>query len=138
MTDIYSSDDPPITIEEHEVRSRFKAINPRKASGPDGVSGRVLKTCASQLAIPYHMIFQMSINEMTVPRCWKESIITPVPKNKRPTANNDFRPIALTSIVMMCLERIVMRNLLGPLREHIDTNLRINASDPSQTQCSHW
>ena len=30
-----------LTVEEHDVRRTLRAINPRKAAGPDGVTGRV-------------------------------------------------------------------------------------------------
>ncbi|KAK3506578.1 hypothetical protein QTP70_009898 [Hemibagrus guttatus] len=38
-----------LTVEESEVRHMLRSINPRKATGPDGVHGRVLKVCADQL-----------------------------------------------------------------------------------------
>ena len=122
VVELRDTQDPPITIEEREVRKRLKMINPRKATGPDGVSGRVLQTCSSQLATPYCMLFQMSIDEHVVPKCWKASVIIPVPKTKRPISNNDFRPIALTPIVMKSFERIVLEKLLRPIRENIDDN----------------
>lgn len=36
-------------------------LNPRIASGPDGVSGRVLKTCKDQLAVVYVDIYNLSL-----------------------------------------------------------------------------
>lgn len=42
-----------LTVEvgvEHEVRLTLQAVKLRKAAGPDGVSGRVLRDCADQLA----------------------------------------------------------------------------------------
>ena len=36
-----------------------------------------------------------------------KSYITPVPKKTCPKENNDYRSVALTSIVKKCLERIV-------------------------------
>jgi len=38
-----------LTVEECEVRHTLQAVNPRKAAGPDVISGRVLKDCADQL-----------------------------------------------------------------------------------------
>ncbi|KAK1800731.1 hypothetical protein P4O66_005923 [Electrophorus voltai] len=42
----------PLIITESDVRRVFKRVNTRKAMGPDGICGRVLKACADQLA-PY-------------------------------------------------------------------------------------
>ena len=35
--------------------------------------------------------------------------------------DNDFRPVALTSVVMKYLEKIVLHNLIQPIQERIDT-----------------
>lgn len=44
-----------ILVEEHEVRCTLKAMNLRKAVGPNGVSGQVLRVCTDQLAgMPSH------------------------------------------------------------------------------------
>lgn len=34
-----------LTLQEHDVRCVLRALNPRKAAGLDGVSGRFLKEC---------------------------------------------------------------------------------------------
>ena len=121
LNTLCSLDDPPIVLEEQEVYKHFISVNPRKASGPDGICGRLLKTCARQLAIPYRSLFQMLLNQQCIPSCWKSAVIVPVPKNQRPTENNDFRPVVLTSVVMKSLEKIVLHNLIQPIQEHIDT-----------------
>ena len=66
------------------------------------------KSCAEQLTTAWCPIFQQTLNTLTVPALWKKSIITPVPKKPSATVNNDFRPIALTSIVMKCFEKCVV------------------------------
>ncbi len=45
-----SSDDHAITLSEDEVRRELKRVNVRKAAGPDGITGHVLRSCADQLA----------------------------------------------------------------------------------------
>ncbi|KAK0145614.1 hypothetical protein N1851_015471 [Merluccius polli] len=42
-------------------------VNPRKAGGPDGVSQRVLKACAAELAEVYTNIFNSSLAQAVVP-----------------------------------------------------------------------
>ncbi len=41
-----SSDDFAITFSEDDVRRELKRVNVRKAAGPDGITGRVLRSCA--------------------------------------------------------------------------------------------
>ncbi|KAK1804783.1 hypothetical protein P4O66_003542 [Electrophorus voltai] len=50
----------PLIITESDVRRVFKRVNARKAAGPDGICGRVLKACADQLAPVFTDIFNLS------------------------------------------------------------------------------
>ena len=56
------------------------ATDVRKSPGPDGISGRVLKTCASQLSGIFRSIFQASLSSHKIPILWKTSTVVPVPK----------------------------------------------------------
>ncbi|KAK0148776.1 putative RNA-directed DNA polymerase from transposon X-element [Merluccius polli] len=99
-----------LNIRQSDVFHLFSRCNPRKSPGPDNICGNTLKHCAEQLAPVFTDIFNSSLNLCTVPILWKTSTIVPVPKLPRPTESNDFRPIALTSLVMKCLERLVKRS----------------------------
>ncbi|KAK3556718.1 hypothetical protein QTP70_015089, partial [Hemibagrus guttatus] len=92
-----------LTVEESEVRRTLKSINPRKAAGPDGVSGWVLKDCADQLAGIFTKIFNQSLAMSTVPPCLKSSIIVPLPKKSHVSSLSDYWPVALTPMVMKYL-----------------------------------
>ncbi len=72
----------------------------RKAAGPDGINGRVLRSCADQLAGLFTSIFNESLATSVVPTSFKKSVIIPVPKNSKPSCLNDYRPVALTSTVI--------------------------------------
>ncbi len=52
-----SSNDYAITVSEDDVRRELKSVNVRKAAGPDGITGRVLRSCADQLAGLFTSIF---------------------------------------------------------------------------------
>ena len=74
---------------------------PRKAAGPDNVPGRALQACADELTDVLTDIFSISLCRAAVPRCFKTSIIVPVAKKKSAVSRlNDYRPVALTPIVM--------------------------------------
>jgi len=51
---------------------------------------------------------------------WKQSIIVPVGKSKHPKSLNEFRPIALTSLVMKSLEKLIKAELLKTTEHLID------------------
>ena len=44
-------------IEEEKVREMLKKVKARKATGNDGVCGRILKTCSEQFAIVFGKLF---------------------------------------------------------------------------------
>ncbi len=100
-----SSDDHVITVSEDEVWRKLKRVNVRKAAGPDGISGRLLRSCADQLAGLFTSIFNESLVTSVVPTSFNKSVIIPVPKNSKPSCLNDYHPVALTSIVMKVFER---------------------------------
>ncbi len=111
-----NSDEHVITVSEDEVRRELKRVNVRKATGPDGITGRVLRSCADQLAGLFTSIFNESIATSVIPTSFKKSVIIPVPKNSKPSCLNDYCPVALTSTVMKVFERLLKKKhmLLHP------------------------
>lgn len=107
-------------ITEHDVRRAFRKVNTKKAAGPDGISGRILRACADQLAPVFTEIFNISLSQSVIPTCFKESIIVPVPKKPYPASLNDYRPVALTSVVMKCFERLVRDFIISSLPDTLD------------------
>jgi len=82
-------DEHTLSVTKHDVRKALMRVNTRKAAGPEGISGRVLKTCANQLAPVLSTIFNLSLAESVVPACFKWSTIVPVPKTASPACLND-------------------------------------------------
>ncbi|KAK0147386.1 hypothetical protein N1851_013149 [Merluccius polli] len=87
---------------------------------PDKISGILLKSCARQLSPIFHHIFNVSLSQQKVPRLWKQAEMIPVPKVSKPKMLNDFRPVALTSLLMKSFEKIVKSELLGRTAHALD------------------
>ena len=109
-------------IERETVERTFKNIDTSKAAGSDNISGRVIKLCFKELAGVFCEIFNKSLKTHSVPALWKHSTICPIlkPGKSAPLSLNDYRPIALTSIVMKCLERIVLGFLKAQTNSLLD------------------
>ena len=105
------TDDPPF-FKEDDTHKIFKSLKVNKSQGPDKISPIVLKTCSSQLSIPYTHIFNESIKQHKLPTIWRTSEIVPVPKKRKITVLNDLRPVAVTSVLVKCLEKLVLSILL--------------------------
>jgi hypothetical protein len=112
--------DCDIVVSQDSVTSLFKCIDVNKAPGPDGIGGRVLRCCADQLGSVFTHLFQLSLDSGHIPALWKFSNIVPLPKKPNPKQPNDFRPVALTSVVMKTLEKIVKSLVLAATEKSLD------------------
>ncbi|XP_058042562.1 uncharacterized protein LOC131200143 isoform X1 [Ahaetulla prasina] len=99
-TDLIPLDSQPLVITEKEVQDLFHRQKPGKAPGPDKITPSCLKVCADQLAPIFTHIFNKSLEMCYVPSCFEHSTIIPVPKKPTIKELNDYRPVALTSVVM--------------------------------------
>ena len=100
----------PAVISEPEVTTCFLHVNPHKTPGPAGTGGGGGgggAVCNKKLGPTSAQLFQLLMNLHVVPRSWKTNTIIPVPKETQVRAVNDFRPVALTSVVAKCFERRV-------------------------------
>ncbi|KAI3369565.1 hypothetical protein L3Q82_024378 [Scortum barcoo] len=89
-----SDDHQTLTLSPTDVQNALSQINARKAAGPDGIPGRVLRACAEQLAGVFTDIFNLSLAQTAIPACFKTTSIVPVPKHSSPTClNDDYRPM---------------------------------------------
>jgi len=72
-------------LTRQDVYSQLIKCKPNKAPGPDGIPGRVLKSCALELTP-----ILRSLCTSTIPVKWKSSIVIPVPKNMHPSELNHY------------------------------------------------
>ncbi|KAI5619394.1 gastrula zinc finger protein XlCGF28.1-like [Silurus asotus] len=117
------ADHSPIKLSSTDVCNALSRKSAHKAAEPDNIPGRVLRACAEQLAGVFTDIFNLSLAQAAVPTCFKCTSIVPVPKHSNPTCLNDYRPVALTPIVMKCFELLVLAHLKDSLPTTFDSQL---------------
>ncbi|KAI2657165.1 putative RNA-directed DNA polymerase from transposon BS [Labeo rohita] len=122
-------------IREESLQTRCARSSERtkeeRHQGPDGVTPACLKACADQLAPILSQIFNRSLELCEVPSCFKRTTIIPVSKKPKITGLNDYRPVALTSVVMKSFEKLVLaylKNITGPLLGPLQFAYRANRS----------
>ena len=108
--------DPEFTVED--VLKKLKSINENKASGPDGIPGKLLKTLAEELAEPLCVLFSSSLNTGEVPDDWKSAHVTAIHKKGATDLAANYRPISLTSLVCKVQESIIR----DCINEHLTRN----------------
>ena len=65
-------------------------------------------------------IFNQSLAQSTFPPCLKSSTIVQLPKKPHITSLNDYRPVALTPVVMKCFEKLVCSHITAALPRSLD------------------
>ena len=107
---------PTISIEPEGVLKLLRGLNENKASGPDGISSKILKLAAEELAPALTVIFNTSLRTGIVPADWLTANISPIfKKGDKATASN-YRPVSLTSVCCKLLEHIIHSNIM----KHLD------------------
>ena len=94
-----------------EVESLLHKLDIRKSPGRDGLSTRVFKEGAAELAPSLAALFNASFTEGILPQDWKDATITPLYKKGSPSSPGNYRPISLLSVVSKVCERIVHTRL---------------------------
>ena len=104
---------------EDEVLGLLLAIDTNKASGPDGISGTMLKNIAHTISPLVTRLFNLSIKTGKVPHQWKISSVVPIPKASPNTDNpRNYRPISLLPVISKLLERHIHSVVYNHLTEN--------------------
>ena len=101
-----------------EVESVLKSLPIGKASGPNGLSNRILKELSKELAFPLCVLFNRSLSQGEVPRQWKEANICPIHKKDDPSLVSNYRPISLLNSEDKVFERLIFKHLYNHLRDN--------------------
>eukprot|EP00745_Piridium_sociabile_P045807 TRINITY_DN9988_c0_g1_i5.p1 TRINITY_DN9988_c0_g1~~TRINITY_DN9988_c0_g1_i5.p1 ORF type:complete len:555 (+),score=115.26 TRINITY_DN9988_c0_g1_i5:397-2061(+) len=109
-------DNPTITAAG--VEKLLAGLDPAKASGPDGISPRVLKELSHEISPALTIIYQQSLNTGEVPTDWKEAHVTPIYKKGEHYNPANYRPMSLTSVPCKILEHIIVSNMMQHLEEN--------------------
>ncbi len=80
-----------------------------------------MKSGAKELSSVVHYIYNRSLQTEHVPTIWKDGkIVVPVPKSSCPKTVGDFRPVALTSVLMKTFEKLVRSETLRQTEHTLD------------------
>ncbi len=109
-----------ILISRDYVIALFKKVNLKKAAGPDSICGHTLHHCANQLSGVFTRLFQLCVDLGQIPATWKTATIIPIPKSKNTNELSEFRPVALTSLVMKNLEKILKNIIVSCIDGKLD------------------
>ena len=107
-----------IVLSPLEVESVLTTLPAAKASGPNGLSNRILRELSKELSSPYCSLFNQSLREGKVPSSYKEANVCPIPKKGDLSDVSNYRPISLLNSEDKILERLVFKYLFNHLRDN--------------------
>ena len=100
------------------VRRVLAQLDSSKATGPDGISARVLKECSDVLAAPVSRLFQLLMKKGVQPDIWKLASVVPVHKRASRSILKNYRPVSLLCILSKVMETLVNRQVVNYLERH--------------------
>jgi hypothetical protein len=110
---------PPPSLNPWDVYAELKKVKSTKASGPDGISPKLVKEFAYELTLPLTNVLNTSYAEGVVPVQWKRAVVVPIPKTKPPRADK-LRPVSLTDCFSKIGEGFVTDWVLEDIQDKID------------------
>ena len=128
-------------ISEDNVQEALNTLNEVKATGPDGISAKLLRMTSSAIAASLTSLFNASLESGRFPDSLKEANITPVFKRGDKQIVGNYRPISIIPTIAKVFETLVhsqlykylhSNNLLSPnqsgFRPHYSTQKMLLAT----------
>ena len=121
LPDPAPSEAPPlrtIRFRPQAVRRLLARLDVSKATGPDGISARVLKECAHELAEPLSKLFALCFRSGVQPRMWKTANVVPIQKRSSRSTLRNYRPVSLLCIISKVMETLENRHIVNYFDDH--------------------
>ena len=115
--------DPPNTLSDisfgpGDIAKAIDEIKVNSAPGPDRFPAIMLKKCKDEICRPLYQIWRKSLDEGVIPEQLKISIISPIHKGGQKTMPKNYRPIALTSLLIKIFEKIIRHQIVAFIEEN--------------------
>jgi hypothetical protein len=107
-----------VNITQSEVIDLLKCIDTSKATGPDGISPKLLFEAGHTIVPSLTRLFNMCLSSCKVPQMWKYANVLPLYKNGDRESISNYRPVSLLSCTSKILERIIFKNLYNYIRDN--------------------
>ena len=105
-------------IDVEGVNKLLLGINPKTASGPDGIPSRLLKELHEEFAPVITEIFSQSLEKGSLPEDWLTASITAIFKKGNKCDPTNYRPVSLTSVTCKLMEHLLFRHIMTHLENH--------------------
>ena len=100
-------------VTEEMVRKELKNLNAIKSCGHDEKHTRLIKELAEKLSGPIARLFNMTIEQQTLPNDWKQALVSPIFKKGSKCLAVNYRPISLTSVFRKVIETFIKEKIMS-------------------------
>lgn len=86
-------------VNTEEVELAILDMNPNKSPGASNLTVKTAKLVSTELSNIMTKVINTILETSTVPCCWKEALIQPIPKKGKRNEINNYRGIAMQSVI---------------------------------------
>lgn len=108
-----------ISFSVDQVGAALVAIKSKTCTGPDDIPSILLKECSSALVWHLTHLFNYSLMHGVFPKLWKSSYIIPIHKSGLKNWVENYRGIAILSVIPKLFEKLVRDSLIFDVKNLI-------------------
>jgi hypothetical protein len=116
--DAFNENIENVQATEQEVYDLIKGLDTSKATGPDGISPKLLHEAGYSIVPSLTRLINMSLSLSKVPKNWKLANVIPIFKSGEKSNMNNYRPVSLLSCVSKIMEKIVFKHLYNYIKDN--------------------
>ena len=113
-----------MNFDEKDIMNAIDEFSANSSSGPDGIAAVLLKKCKRSVSKPLYLLWRSCLDKGITPEMLKIATHHPNSQGGHQGLASNYRPIALTSLIIKVFEKIVRTNNV----KYLDENNLMNQS----------
>ena len=105
-------------VSDSEVMKILSKIDPKKSTGVDNISARIIKSCTSSIQGTVANLINITFRKCQFPASLKGAQVVPLHKKNDPLDKENYRPVSILPIISKVCER-AMHNQLSEFFDNI-------------------
>ena len=120
-------------VSNTEICNIIKNMQPKRSSGFDQVSNKVIKAVQTSISTPLAHLINNSLQTGSIPKQLKRAKVVPLYKSGENTEVSNYRPISLLSVFSKIYEKVSYHQLYNYAEKHIFTTHQFGFRKRHQT-----
>lgn len=107
----------PVT--DDEILLAIGKLKNKMSSGPDNIPSFLVKDCSHVIVTPLKIIFNLSLNNQSFPRIWREARVCPIFKSGDRSSIENYRGVVMLSNFSKIFETILYNRIYNSVQSRI-------------------